>query len=197
MAAASTSSPAANWNISAISALPAIKSFFPASENPAKKFAKPCVIVRKAVPATDFSGNTGAGGLWAATPSYHWLQNPAGTSVSFVSAPLKSNTVVFGGGAAQLWIQASTRDVDLQVTISEVRPDGKETFVQNGWVRANERKLDAQKSTRLEPVLSLRGCILGKCCHHGLSGIPRRSMRLSCWLVSAPRGRTSTRLLVA
>ena len=28
--------------------------------------------------------------------------------------------------------------------------------MQNGWVRANERKLDAAKSTALEPVLSLR-----------------------------------------
>ena len=27
-------------------------------------------------------------------------------------------------------------DVDLQVTVTEVRPDGKETFVQSGWVRA-------------------------------------------------------------
>src|SRR4029450_7316202 len=33
---------------------------------------------------------------------------------------------------------------------------GKETFVQGGWVRANERKLDTTKSTLLEPVLSLR-----------------------------------------
>jgi predicted acyl esterase len=47
-------------------------------------------------------------------------------------------------------------NVDLQATISEVRPDGKETFVQNGWVRGNERKLDDSKSTLLEPVLSLR-----------------------------------------
>ena len=37
-----------------------------------------------------------------------------------------------------------------------IRPDGKETFVQGGWVRGNERKLDRAKSTRLEPVLSLR-----------------------------------------
>ena len=28
--------------------------------------------------------------------------------------------------------------------------------MQSGWVRANERKLDARKSTPLEPVLSLR-----------------------------------------
>jgi predicted acyl esterase len=32
-----------------------------------------------------------------------------------------------------------------------VRPDGKETFVQNGWLRASARKLDAKKSTLLEP----------------------------------------------
>jgi uncharacterized protein len=111
---------------------------------------------RKAVPATDFSGNTGAGGLWAATPTYHWKQNPAGTSVSFLSPPLKTNTVVFGPGAVQLWIKASTSDVDLQATISEVRPDGKETFVQNGWLRASERKLDRRQSTLVAPVPTFR-----------------------------------------
>ena len=73
-----------------------------------------------------------------------------------MSAPLAANTVVIGGGAVQLWIKASTPSVDLQATISEVRPDGKETFVQDGWLRASERKLDAAQSTLLEPVLSLR-----------------------------------------
>ena len=56
----------------------------------------------------------------------------------------------------QLWIQASTSDVDLQATISEVRPDGKETFVQNGWLRASERKLDPRQSTLLAPVPTFR-----------------------------------------
>jgi predicted acyl esterase len=37
-----------------------------------------------------------------------------------------------------------------------VRPDGKETFVQNGWLRADARKLDSRKSKPLAPVLSLR-----------------------------------------
>ena len=54
------------------------------------------------------------------------------------------------------WVRSSKRNVDLQATITEVRPDGKETFVQNGWVRAKERKLDKAKSRPLEPVLSLR-----------------------------------------
>ena len=50
-------------------------------------------------------------------------------------------------------MRSSTPNVDLQATVSEVRPDGMETFVQNGWLRANERKLDPRKSTPLEPVL--------------------------------------------
>jgi predicted acyl esterase len=112
----------------------------------------------RARPATSFSGSDDgtAGGLWTATPTYHWDQNPAGSAASYLSAPLAANTVVIGGGAVQLWLKASAPSVDLQVTISEVRPDGKETFVQDGWLRASERKLDPAKSTLLEPVLSLR-----------------------------------------
>jgi uncharacterized protein len=107
-------------------------------------------------PATDFTGNTGTGGLWSATPAYDWTQNPAGTALSYVSAPLRHGTVVIGAGAVQAWIRASVPNVDLQVTITEVRPDGKETFVQNGWLRTSLRALDPVKSTLLEPVLSLR-----------------------------------------
>src|SRR3712207_8198011 len=50
-------------------------------------------------------------------------------------------SAVVGGGAAYLWVRSSTRDVDLQATISEVTPDGHETFVQNGYIRASMRKL--------------------------------------------------------
>ncbi|HET8566463.1 MAG TPA: CocE/NonD family hydrolase [Solirubrobacterales bacterium] len=111
-----------------------------------------------ALPKTDFSGDTGSGegGLWTALPEYHWEQNPAGSAVSYLTDPLGTNTTVVGAGAVSVWVRSSTPNVDLQATISEVRPDGKEIFVQNGWVRADERKLDAEKSTPLEPVLSLR-----------------------------------------
>ncbi|MBV9414761.1 MAG: CocE/NonD family hydrolase [Solirubrobacterales bacterium] len=109
----------------------------------------------RARPAKDFSGNSGPGGLWGASPQYHWTQNPRGTAVSYLSAPLSQNVVVIGAGRLDAWIQASTRDVDLQVTVSEVRPDGLETYVQSGWLRASVRKL-GRASTLLEPVLSLR-----------------------------------------
>ena len=109
-------------------------------------------------PKTDFSGDTagGTGGLWTATPTYHWDQSPSGTAASYITPKLTSNTVVIGAGAVHLWLKASAPSVDLQVTVSEVRPDGKETFVQSGWLRANERALDPSQSTLLEPVPSLR-----------------------------------------
>jgi predicted acyl esterase len=112
----------------------------------------------EALPDTDFHGDTaaGEGGLWTATPNYEWQQYPKGSAVSYLSAPLKLDTTVIGAGAVRVWVRSSAPSVDLQATVSEVRPDGKETFVQNGWVRGEERKLDAAKSTQLEPVLSLR-----------------------------------------
>jgi putative CocE/NonD family hydrolase len=113
---------------------------------------------RSARPATSFVGNTGSGtnGLWTATPSYQWSQNPPGTAASYVSAPLGADTTVVGAGALKAWIKSPARSVDLQATVTEVRPDGLETYVQSGWLRTSVRKLDKQQSTLLEPVLSLR-----------------------------------------
>ena len=119
-----------------------------------------------ALSPTDFGTNTGSGGLWgnASQWSWSWEQNPSGTAVSYVSAPLTTNTTVIGAGAVHLWVRSSTPDVDLLATISEVRPEGKETFVQNGWIRASERKLSTtsnnmfkQRSTLLQPIPTLHG----------------------------------------
>jgi len=109
-----------------------------------------------ATPPTNFTGNTSSGGLWNALPDYEWAQRPDGTAVSHLTEPLAEDVTVVGAGAVRLWIRSSTPNVDLQATISEVRPDGKESFVQGGWLRGNERRLDRRKSEPLEPVLSLR-----------------------------------------
>ena len=117
-----------------------------------------------AVPPTDFGTNTGGGGLWgnASQWEWNWVQPPAGDAVSYVSAPLATDTTAIGGGAVHLWVKSSTPDVDLQATVSEVRPDGNETFVQNGWIRASERKLATtannilkQKPTELQPISTM------------------------------------------
>ena len=59
--------------------------------------------------------------------------------------------VIAGPSSLDLYLKSSARDTDLQVTLSEVRPDGNETYVQNGWLRASHRKLDARRSTSLDP----------------------------------------------
>ena len=114
-----------------------------------------------ATPLTDYGANTGTGGLWgnASEWEWNWVQPPAGSAVSYVSEPLASDTTAVGAGAVHLWVKSSTPDVDLQATVSEVRPDGNETFVQDGWIRASERKLATtkknilkQKPTLLQPI---------------------------------------------
>lgn len=126
----------------------------------------------KATPPVNFKGPVMAGGLWGNVSqwSWDWKQHPntgtgatKNTAVSFVTAPLKSDTTIVGSGAVYLNLKSSTPDVDLMATVTEVRPDGKETYVQSGYVRASDRVLDhtatshlKQPSTELEPVLSLR-----------------------------------------
>src|SRR5690606_2834235 len=71
---------------------------------------------------------------------------------SFTSAPLEATVAMAGPGSADLWIAAEAADVDLQVTLSEVRPDGRGTLVHSGWLRASHRTLDEAASTSLRPV---------------------------------------------
>ena len=117
----------------------------------------------RALPANDFIGSTGGGGLWGNASQWHWnwKPNPSGTAVSYITSPLKTDTTVIGAGAIHVWVKSAAPDVDLQATVSEVDPGGHETFVQNGWMRASERKLAtgshtifAQPSTLLAPVPS-------------------------------------------
>lgn len=113
---------------------------------------------RAARPPTSFTGDTGSGsgGLWTVAPHYQWAQKPPGTAVSYVTSPLRRNKTIVGAGAVTAWIRSSAASVDLQVTVSEVRVDGKETFVQDGWLQVSERKLDHRKSTLLEPAPTFR-----------------------------------------
>ncbi len=109
-------------------------------------------------PPANFSGNTGGGtnGLWTNTPSYDWAQPAEGKALSYVTPKLKSDTAVLGAGELQVWMRSKADNVDLQATVTEVRPDGKETFVQGGWLRGGARKLDRAASSLTEPVPSLR-----------------------------------------
>ena len=76
---------------------------------------------------------------------------PDGTGVGFVTAPLTDDTVIVGPGSVNLWIKSTSPDTDLEATISEVRPDGQEIYVQSGWLRASQRAL-ADNATDLRPA---------------------------------------------
>ena len=117
-----------------------------------------------ALPLTNYGEDTGGGGLWghASQWDWKWKQNPAGTALSYVTPPLTSTKTVIGAGAVYAWVKSSEPDVDLQATISEVRPDGNEVFVQNGYLRTSMRKLSYDTnnvmktpSTLLEPQPSM------------------------------------------
>ena len=65
---------------------------------------------------------------------------PEGTSAAFTTAPLTSDKVMAGSASLDLLVSSTAADTDFEVTLSEVRPDGTEMFVQQGWLRASHRK---------------------------------------------------------
>ncbi len=102
-------------------------------------------------PAQTLPG-AGAEDAWKAQPPYRWKAIRAGKGVGFTSAAFAKDVVIAGPSSLDVYLKSSAPDTDLQVTLSEVRPDGKETYVQNGWLRASHRKLDERASTALDAV---------------------------------------------
>jgi predicted acyl esterase len=89
---------------------------------------------------------------WVALPPFHWPGLGTGTSAAYATEPLDEDLVMIGSGSVDLWLGSTAPDVDVQVTLSEIRPDGQELYVQNGWLRASRRKLDQNASSELRPV---------------------------------------------
>jgi len=88
---------------------------------------------------------------WEIIPDYDWRPYPPGTAVAYVTEPLADDLVVVGPGSVDLWLRSSAPDTDIQVTLTEVRPDGLETYVQSGWLRASHRKLDKKATSKVDP----------------------------------------------
>jgi predicted acyl esterase len=105
----------------------------------------------KARPKATLPGD-GDADAWKAQPPYNWAPVAAGKGLGFTTAPLTKDVVIAGASSLDLQLKSSAKDTDLQVTLSEVRPDGNETYVQNGWLRASHRKLNDKLSTATDPV---------------------------------------------
>jgi hypothetical protein len=82
-----------------------------------------------------------------------WWSNPQvpGSEVTYTTPALTHDAEFLGPGSADLWVSSTSADSDVQVTLSEVRPDGQEEYVENGWLRLLDRQLDPRTSTELRP----------------------------------------------
>ncbi|MFH0129524.1 CocE/NonD family hydrolase [Variovorax sp. VaC1] len=85
----------------------------------------------------------GAGG-WPAV-------SDATGQLTFTTGKLPQDLSYYGEGSVDLWLSATATDTDVQVSLSEVRPDGMEMFVQRGWLRASKRQLNDANSSVLRP----------------------------------------------
>ena len=81
---------------------------------------------------------------WSRTP-------PEGTFAMFETGALDSDKLMAGAGGVDLLVSSTTPDTDFQATLTEVRPDGQEVFVQQGWLRASHRVEDPELSSKLRP----------------------------------------------
>lgn len=87
---------------------------------------------------------------WVKLPDYDWRQPASGSAVVFESEVLADDRVMAGTGSVDVWIRSTAAEADLEVNLSEVRPDGKEMYVQSGWLRASQR-LPGREATELYP----------------------------------------------
>src|SRR6185312_7155381 len=78
-------------------------------------------------PAAGERNNLAPGGnVWDKLPAYDWRAPDAGHAVVFETPPLLVDEVMAGTASADLWLESNVDDADLEVNLTEVRPDGKE-----------------------------------------------------------------------
>ena len=100
------------------------------------------------LPDTTYTGSSS--GIWAAHPKYRFKQVPRGYGLGWISRPLARTRVMVGTGSVDVWIRTKAPDVDLEATLTEVRPNGREVYVQSGYLRASHRALSPD-ATELLP----------------------------------------------
>jgi len=100
-------------------------------------------------PRSTYTGSSS--GIWQATPSYNWVPLDSASSLAWITPPLTRTMAIAGPGSVDLTLASTASDTDVEVTLTEVRPDGSEVYVQSGWLRASHRKLDRRASTVTDP----------------------------------------------
>lgn len=93
----------------------------------------------------------GGAGIQGVTPGDFQRRPPQGTYAAFTTSALAEDWMLLGSASVDLWISSTAPDTDVEVMLTEVRSDGKEVFVQKGWLRASHRLEDPRFSTELRP----------------------------------------------
>ena len=92
--------------------------------------------------------------IWSSRPGWDWPAPDPDHAVVATSTPFAADTVLVGDLSADLWVSLPDGgDADLEVTVSEVAPDGAETYVQSGWLRLSRRAL-GDEATGTRPAIS-------------------------------------------
>jgi len=80
------------------------------------------------------------GNAWAAAPDWDWTTVPAADGLGFQTAPFTTDTTIVGPAALDLWVRSGSPVVDLQATVTEVRPGaGDEEYVTSGFLRSSNQ----------------------------------------------------------
>ncbi len=123
-------------------------------------------LLATAAPGADEPGDTytytpGAGSQGISNPKYGYPDlpdqylwdygPPDGTFAAYTTDPLAQDMTFLGSASLDLWLAAGATDTDVQVTLTEVRSDGQEQYIQKGWLRASQRALDPSRYSALRP----------------------------------------------
>jgi uncharacterized protein len=100
-------------------------------------------------PTTNWRGGAGCS-EWSPEPTanngascFDWKEPAREKQAALLGDAFTGDTLLAGTGLADLWLTWNPTgtpeftDTDVEVTISEVRPDGREIYVQSGWARTS------------------------------------------------------------
>ena len=105
-------------------------------------------------PATSLPAS---GNAWSADPDWDWTPVPSADGLGFQTAPFTRDTTIVGPATLDLWVESSSPVVDLQATVTEVRPSaGQEEYVTSGFLRSSNQ-VDLATSTPLFTAPDLPG----------------------------------------
>jgi uncharacterized protein len=116
---------------------------------------------RGAVDSFRFDAEAGGATLFGGTGEYplldrvwnvDWTRFDPGEELSYLSEPFGTDTVFAGPAYADLYAASEADDVHVQVSLSEVRPDGVEYLITSGWLDLAHRREDRRRSRGLEIV---------------------------------------------